>query len=198
MGRFPIDKDEKIVVFCAGYECEKSNIVADKLYKLGYKNVVVYAGGLPEWKKQSLPTTAGAKKVDAVKKEQKPEFSKNGAKLGKDEGSIDGEWLKALIIDNKVPEYIQIVNVLPAKEFKKGNIKGSINIETDKLSAKEIVSKLPKNKTIIFNCSAGARSIEAWMKLKKDGIDVSEIFYFDANINCKDNNCKIEVNEPLE
>ncbi len=29
-------------------------------------------------------------------------------------------------------------------------------IETDKLSAKEIVSKLPKNKTIIFNCSAGA------------------------------------------
>ena len=128
VGRFPIDKDEKIVVFCAGYECEKSNIVADKLYKLGYKNVVVYAGGLPEWKKQSLPTTAGAKKVDAVKKEQKPEFSKNGAKLGKDEGSIDGEWLKALIIDNKVPEYIQIVNVLPAKEFKKGNIKGSINI----------------------------------------------------------------------
>ena len=104
----------------------------------------------------------------------------------------------ALIIDNKVQEYIQIVNVLPAKEFKKGNIKGSINIETDKLSAKEIVSKLPKNKTIIFNCSAGARSIEAWMKLKKDGIDVSEIFYFDANINCKDNNCKIEVNEPLE
>ena len=197
-GRFPIDKDEKIVVFCAGYECEKSNIVAEKLYKLGYKNVVVYAGGLPEWKKQSLPTTAGAKKVDAVKKEQKPEFSKNGAKLGKDDGSIDGEWLKALIVENKVPEYIQIVNVLPEKEFKKGNIKGSINIETDKLSAKEIVSKLPKNKTIIFNCSAGARSIEAWMKLKKDGIDVSEIFYFDANINCKDNNCKIEVNEPLE
>ena len=53
------------------------------------------------------------------------------------------------------------------KSLKKGNIKGSINIETDKLSAKEIVSKLPKNKTIIFNCSAGARSIEAWMKLKK-------------------------------
>jgi hypothetical protein len=35
-------------------------------------------------------------------------------------------------------------------------------------------------------------------EIKKDGIDVSDILYFDANITCKDNNCKIEVNEPLE
>jgi hypothetical protein len=28
-------------------------------------------------------------------------------------------------------------------------------------------------------------------------MDVSEIFYFDANIDCKGNDCKIEVNEPI-
>ena len=129
-------------------------------------------------------------------KEKKP-FTPNGAKLGEDEGSIDGEWLKAQIVEDKVPEYIQIVNVLSEKDFKKGHIKGSINIEADKLSAKELFEKLPKGKTIVFNCSAGARSIEAWSKLKKDQVDVSDILYFDANVTCEGENCKIEVNEPL-
>ena len=198
VGRFPINKDEKIVTFCAGYECEKSHILASKLYDLGYKNVSVYAGGLPQWKKDGLATTLAAKKSEDKPKVTKPEFSKNGAKLGRDEGTIDGEWLKALILENKLPENIQIVNILPAKDFAKGNIKGSINIEAEKLTPKEIIEKLPKDKTIIFHCSAGSRSLEAWMKLQKDNIDMNEIFYFDANINCQGNECKIDVNEPLE
>lgn len=198
IGRFPINKDEKIVAFCAGFECEKSHIVADKLYNLGYKDVVVYAGGLPEWKKAGLQTTAASKKSEDKPKEKKPEFSKNGVKLGSDDGTVDGEWLKALIVQNKVPANIQIINVLPAKDFVKGNLKNSINIEADKLSAKELFDKLPKNKSIIFHCSAGSRSLEAWMKLQKDKLDVSEIFYFDAVVNCKKDDCKIDVNEPLE
>ena len=199
IGRFPIDKDEKIVTFCAGYECEKSHIISSKLFDLGYKNVVVYAGGVPQWKKEGLPTTSSAsKKTDDKPKEKKPEFSKNGAKLGSDEGTVDGDWLKSLIMEDKVPSYIQIVNVLSAKDFEKGNIKGSINIEAEKLNAKELFEKLPKNKTIVFHCSAGSRSLEAWMKLQKDGVDMSEIFYFDAVIKCEKNSCKIDVNEPLE
>jgi rhodanese-related sulfurtransferase len=195
IGRLPIDKNEKIVTFCAGYTCEKSNIVANKLYSVGYKNVAVYAAGVPAWKKAGLGTTANAKAKTEVK--EKKLFTPNGAKLGEDEGSIDGEWLKAQILEDKVPEYIQIVNVLSAKDFEKGHIKGSINIEADKLTAKELFEKLPKGKTIVFNCSAGARSIEAWSKLKKDNIDISDILYFDANITCEDEKCKIEVNEPL-
>jgi rhodanese-related sulfurtransferase len=196
IGRLPIDKNEKIVTFCAGYTCEKSNIVANKLYSEGYKNVSVYAAGVPAWKEAGLGTTSSKAKVKAEVKEKKP-FTPNGAKLGEDEGSIDGEWLKAQIVEDKVPEYIQIVNVLSEKDFKKGHIKGSINIEADKLSAKELFEKLPKGKTIVFNCSAGARSIEAWSKLKKDQVDVSDILYFDANVTCVGENCKIEVNEPL-
>ncbi|RXI28401.1 rhodanese-like domain-containing protein [Aliarcobacter trophiarum] len=198
VGRFPIDKNEKIVTFCAGYECEKSHIIASKLYALGYKNVVVYAGGVPEWKKAGLSTTFASKKVEDKEKEKKAEFSKNGLKLGSDEGTIDGEWLKELVLKDKVPSNIQIVNVLPSKDFAKGHIKGAINIEAEKLNSKELFDKLPKNKSIVFYCSAGSRSLEAWMKLKKDGIDVSEIFYFDAVIVCKNQECKIDVNEPLE
>ncbi|MBP7742295.1 MAG: sulfurtransferase [Aliarcobacter sp.] len=197
IGRFPIDKNEKIVTFCAGYVCEKSNIVANKLHTLGYKNVSVYAGGLPAWKDAGLGTTASSKVKTSDDKKVKKEFTSNGAKLGEDEGTIDGEWLKALISENKVPDYIQIVNVLGAKDFEKGHIKGSINIEAEKLTAKELFEKLPKEKTIIFNCTAGSRSIEAWMKLKKENIDISEVLYFDANIVCEGENCKIDVNEPL-
>ena len=75
------------------------------------------------------------------------------------------ERLKSLILENKVPENIQIVNVLNKKEFDKGH-KGSINIEAEKLNAKELF-EASKNKTIIFHCAAGSRSLEAWMKLKK-------------------------------
>ena len=53
------------------------------------------------------------------------------------------------------------------------------------MNAKELFEKLPKGKTVVFNCTAGGRSIEAWTKLKNAGLDISEVFYFDANIECK-------------
>lgn len=46
-GRFPADKNVPIITFCGGYECTKSHIVANRLLELGYKNVSVYAGGVP-------------------------------------------------------------------------------------------------------------------------------------------------------
>ena len=198
LGRFPINKSEKIVIFCGGYNCEKSHIIANKLISLDYEDVMVFAGGLPSWKERGLKTTAAsyAEKDDEVAI-VKDSFSKNGLKRGSDEGSVDGEWLKKQILENKVPSYIQIVDVTTPNEFKTGHIKGAINIEASKLSAKELLEKLPKNKTIVFNCTAGGRSIDAWSKLNDEKLDISEIYYFDANISCKDNNCKIDVNEPL-
>ena len=198
LGRFPINKSEKIVIFCGGYNCEKSHIIANKLISLDYEDVMVFAGGLPSWKERGLKTTAAsyAEKDDEVAI-VKDSFSKNGLKRGSDEGSVDGEWLKKQILENKVPSYIQIVDVTTPAEFKNRHLKGAINIEASKLTAKELLEKLPKNKTIVFNCTAGGRSIDAWSKLNDEKLDISEIYYFDANISCKDNNCKIDVNEPL-
>ncbi len=198
IGRFPINKDEKIIVFCGGYKCAKSHIVANKLISLDYKNVSVYSAGLPAWKKENLPTTAQSKKTEIKNEVKKKLFSNNGLKLGVDEGSVDGEWFKKLLLDKKVPEYVQIVDVTAADEFKLGHLNGAVNIEAANFKAGELLAKLPKNKTIVFNCTAGGRSIEAWAKLKDAKLDISEIFYFDANIDCKGNDCKIEVNEPLD
>ncbi|WP_298753646.1 rhodanese-like domain-containing protein [uncultured Arcobacter sp.] len=196
-GRFPVHQGEKIITFCGGYKCGKSHKLAKKLVALGYRNVSVFAAGMPEWVDAGLATTKSASKV-IVPVAKKQTMSKNGAKLGSDEGSIDGEWLNAFIKKDNVPSFIQIVDVTAPDEYKLGHIKGAINIEAEKLSAKELYSKLPKDKTVVFNCTAGGRSIEAWAKLKDAGIDISEIFYFDANVDCKGTDCKIEVNEPIE
>lgn len=196
-GRFPVHQGEKIITFCGGYKCGKSHNIAKKLLALGYRDVSVFAAGMPAWIEAGLGTTKSASKVvtDVVKKLT---MSKNGAKLGSDEGSIDGEWLKAFIKKGNVPSFIQIVDVTAPDEYKLGHIKGAINIPAEPLKAKELYAKLPKDKTVVFNCTAGGRSIEAWTKLKEAGIDISEVFYFDANVDCKGTDCKIEVNEPIE
>lgn len=197
-GRFPNDKNEKVIVFCGGYSCVKSHNVANKLIELGYKDVSVYAGGLPKWKELGLPTTKNENKVSLNQNEQKTKYSKNGLLLGADEGTVDGVWFTKLLKDNMVPSYVQIVDVTTVSEYNEGHLKGAINIEADKLTAKELYSKLPKNKTIVFNCTAGGRSTEAWTKLNDEKFDMSEIYYFDANIDCKGTSCKIEPNEPIE
>ena len=198
-GRFPVHQGQKIITFCGGYKCGKSHKLAKKLVALGYRDVSVFAGGMPVWVEAGLATTKSASKVASKKDAQKkPTMTKNGAKIGSDEGSIDGEWLYSYIKKGNVPSFIQIVDVTAPEEYKSGHIKGAINIPAEPLNAKELYAKLPKDKTIVFNCTAGGRSIDAWAKLKKAGIDISEIFYFDANVDCKGTDCKIEVNEPIE
>lgn len=45
------DKDAKIVTYCAGVKCPASHALADKLTKLGYKNVTEYPEGIEGWVK---------------------------------------------------------------------------------------------------------------------------------------------------
>lgn len=198
MGRFPTDKNTPIITFCAGYECHKSHVVANKLLELGYKKVSVFAGGLPAWKEAKLQTTAGAKPAAPVAAAPKKDVFIDGVKTGSDEGTVDGEWYKALIVADKVPANIAIIDVRSPAEYANGHIKGAINIEAGKLSAAEFAAKLPKGKVVIINCATGGRAMEAHMKLSGAKIDVSKVMYFDANIKCDAaSKCEIKVNEPL-
>ena len=199
MGRFPTDKNTPIITFCGGYECHKSHIVANKLLELGYKKVSVFAGGLPAWKEAKLQTTGGAKPTaPVVAAAPKKDVFVDGVKAGVDEGSVDGDWYKALIIADKVPANIAIIDVRSPAEYANGHIKGAINIEAGKLSAADFAAKLPKGKVSIINCSTGGRAMEAQMKLSGAKMDVSKVMYFDANIKCDaTNKCEIKVNEPL-
>ncbi|MFP3983201.1 MAG: rhodanese-like domain-containing protein [Desulfurivibrionaceae bacterium] len=48
-------KDRKIVVYCASFDCKASPNAAERLEKLGYKEVYDYQGGIKDWKEASYP-----------------------------------------------------------------------------------------------------------------------------------------------
>ncbi|MEW6100767.1 MAG: rhodanese-like domain-containing protein [Candidatus Omnitrophota bacterium] len=50
-----LKKEEKIVVYCASFDCQASTIAAQKLMAMGYKDVLDYKGGIKDYKEAGLP-----------------------------------------------------------------------------------------------------------------------------------------------
>jgi len=53
------DQSAPVVVYCSGGECEDSHMLAEKLYKVGFDDVLVYKDGFPDWQKRGLPVAKG-------------------------------------------------------------------------------------------------------------------------------------------
>lgn len=51
--------DMEIIVYCSGSDCKASNIVAQNLINLGYKNVKVFVGGWNRWEEAGYPSAKG-------------------------------------------------------------------------------------------------------------------------------------------
>ncbi|HEY0593453.1 MAG TPA: rhodanese-like domain-containing protein [Thermoanaerobaculia bacterium] len=51
--------DRPIVVYCTGGACEDSHMLAQKLWGLGFNNVLVYSEGWPDWVRRGLPVREG-------------------------------------------------------------------------------------------------------------------------------------------
>ncbi|MBU1159275.1 MAG: rhodanese-like domain-containing protein [Candidatus Thermoplasmatota archaeon] len=51
-----LDKDETIVTYCSNIHCEACTIAAEKLEKYGYERVMVFKGGLKNWKDAGYAT----------------------------------------------------------------------------------------------------------------------------------------------
>ena len=54
------DQSQPVVVYCSGGDCEDSHTLAQKLYFVGFDNVLVYKDGFPDWQKRNLPIHTGA------------------------------------------------------------------------------------------------------------------------------------------
>lgn len=97
ISRLPIDKKEKIVIFCEDSSYSKSFTFANRLISLDYENVTVYSGGLSLWKELGLDTFVSTKvnledkKEKSVKKEKNTKY-KPKSKI--DEDNIDPAWYK--------------------------------------------------------------------------------------------------------
>ncbi len=50
-----IPKDEVIVTYCGGDDCDLSILLADELFAKGYKKIYVFFGGWNDWQKMKYP-----------------------------------------------------------------------------------------------------------------------------------------------
>jgi rhodanese-related sulfurtransferase len=55
-----LDQRAPVVIYCSGGNCEDSNMLAEKLYMVGFDNVLIYKEGFPDWQKRGLPVSRGA------------------------------------------------------------------------------------------------------------------------------------------
>ena len=55
------DKNQEIITYCHGGDCDLSLQVAKTLMEAGYTHVEIFTGGWPDWKKLSYPVSVGEK-----------------------------------------------------------------------------------------------------------------------------------------
>jgi len=55
-----LDQRAPVVAYCSGGDCEDSHMLAEKLYRVGFDNVLIYKDGFPDWQKRGLPVSKGA------------------------------------------------------------------------------------------------------------------------------------------
>jgi rhodanese-related sulfurtransferase len=57
--REQVPPDRPLIIYCSGYGCPDSFVLAERLLAVGYRDVRVYEGGLPEWSNAGLPVERG-------------------------------------------------------------------------------------------------------------------------------------------
>lgn len=129
---------------------------------MGYKNVKVFSAGYPAWKKAYGAGSAQTAQV----------------KAGKEEGSIDLATFKKLVEEK--PESMMLVDVRDPDEFKAGSFKSAVNIPVDQLEGK--IKTLPTEKPVVFVCSTGARSGEAFYMVQDIRPKMKNVYYLEAEV----------------
>ena len=97
--------------------------------------------------------------------------------LGPDGDAVTIDSFKAVVAQS--PDTIHIIDVRDPAEFEQGHIAGAVNLSIDDLEDK--VAELPSDKPIVFVCSTGARSGEAYdiVKLLREDL---EVYFINAEI----------------
>lgn len=176
----PADKNTKLIFYCGGTECPLSHQAAWKAEAMGYTDVAVYAAGDPEWvEKGYVVWTAEGAAQAAAPAPAKAAAPAKALKAGPVEGSIDNEFFKELV-KNDVGS-IQLIDVRGAAEFEAGHIPGAVNMTVDVLEKK--IASFTAEKPIVFICSTGARSGEAYYMFQEKRPDLKDVFYVEGTVD---------------
>ncbi|MCW9033760.1 MAG: rhodanese-like domain-containing protein [Rhodospirillales bacterium] len=165
----PADKKSPLLFYCGGMKCPLSPKSALKAKALGYTNIMLFQGGYPEWK---MAYGEGAMGNEPF------EMAKAGAiEAGPDGDTITVASFNAILKDK--PDSVHFYDVRDATEYAKGSIPGAVNLPVEDIEAK--MDTLPTDKPIVFVCSTGARSGEAYdiVKMLKEDM---KVYFLDATI----------------
>jgi rhodanese-related sulfurtransferase len=163
-GKLPRELDTPIIFYCEGLQCKLSHKSAVKALEMGYTHVTVYTLGYPDWK--NIYGDSG----ETLQ-----------VKAGEIEGAIDLERFST-ILENQ-PDSILLIDVRDADEFAKGSFKTAINIPVENLEPR--IKDLSDTKPIVYVCSTGARSGEAFYMTKDVRKELKDVYYVEAQIEFK-------------
>jgi rhodanese-related sulfurtransferase len=100
-------------------------------------------------------------------------------KAGAAEGTIDNDVFTDLA-RNKV-DSIRLIDVRAPAEFAIAHIPGAENMTVDMLEKK--IDEFTAEKPIVFICTTGARSGEAFYMFQAMRPDLKDVYYVDANVS---------------
>ncbi len=178
----PTDKNTKLIFYCGGTHCPLSHQSAWKAEALGYTNIAVYSAGDPEWVERGylVWTADGPHMTAAAPAAPKAPAVEGALKSGPAEGTIDNDFFVQLMKDNS--ESIQLIDVRSPAEFAAGHIPSALNMTVNELED-QIAVFSTDDKPIVFICSTGARSGEAFYMFQALRPDLKDVYYVDANVS---------------
>lgn len=57
-----LDKNEPVIAYCGGTDCDLSVMLGNKLFEAGFNRVYIFYGGWKDWQQNNLPTETGGGK----------------------------------------------------------------------------------------------------------------------------------------
>ena len=167
----PADKKTELIFYCGGLKCKLSPNSANKAKKLGYTNVKVFQGGYPAW------VAAFGKGDTAAAPAKKAVPSSAAIEVGEEEGMITFASFKNVLAN--APASVHLIDVRDAEEVAAGTFKTAKNVTLD--DVENNVADLPSDKPIIFVCSTGARSGEAY-DIVRSARDDLKVYFLNAEV----------------
>jgi len=163
----PAERSTPLVFYCGGYGCKLSPNSAAKAKALGYTKVQVFQAGYPAWK-----AAYGPGETATTAKSMAPKIV-----VGPESDTITVESFERII--REAPDSILMIDVRDPEEVARGSFKTATFMTVDEVE--ENVDTIPTDKPIVFVCSTGTRSAEAYDILKMAREDV-KAYFLDAQV----------------
>jgi len=168
----PTDKKTPLIFYCGGLKCPLSPKGAAKAIEHGYTDVKLFQAGYPAWKAAfgAGPTAGKAMPTKAKKTAVMID-------TGDEPDTITFASFRKLV--KEAPTSVHLIDVRDPEEFKTGSLPTAIHMTVD--DVEENVASLPSDKPIVFFCSTGARSGEAYdiVKPEREGL---KLYFLNATM----------------